>query len=327
MKNTFRFLVIAFSAILFCVPVYAQEQTKKKVAVYMTGSTSDEAYKKVIGAKLVNAITESNEYAAVERTADFLAALSAENDYQTSGEVRDSQIARIGQKFGVRYVVVADVSEIFDEYFITARMINVETGLVEKAFDANGPAESMAQLVALSQKVARGLLSTPGSPSALGLSTEPIHLSLCAIKDNNLVFIEPAQWQTLNQQEKTQFEKKGICILYYEEVFIVSLKDSPAEDWYYAKRNHAPTKLQMTIIYNNIDQLNSILRYFGGEPMYREDNPSKFYWTCEEKSSWNGISFTLYDGTNGAPPKNYSTNINRPVYTIQDIIQKNPGLR
>ena len=36
----------------------------------------------------------------------------AENDYQTSGEVRDSQIARLGQKFGVRYVVVADVSEL-----------------------------------------------------------------------------------------------------------------------------------------------------------------------------------------------------------------------
>lgn len=161
MKLAVRFLLIAMSAILFnYMAVYAQDEPKKKVAVYMTGRTNDDTYKKVIGAKLVSAITESGEYAAVERTADFLEALQAENDYQTSGEVRDSQIAKLGQKFGVRYVVVADASELFDEYFISARLINVETGLVERAFDANGPAESMAQLVALSKKVARGLLAS-----------------------------------------------------------------------------------------------------------------------------------------------------------------------
>ncbi len=137
----------------------------------MTGTTSEEAYKKVIGSKLVNAITESGEYAAVERTADFLAALSAESDYQTSGEVRDSQIARLGQKFGVRYVVVADASELFDEYFIAARLINVETGLVERAFDVNGPADSMAQLVSLAENVANGLL---GIYSSNGISSKPI---------------------------------------------------------------------------------------------------------------------------------------------------------
>ena len=92
--------------------------TKEKVAVYMTGDKIDDTYKKVIGSKLVTAITESGKYAAVERTSDFLAAISAENDYQTSGEVRDNQIAALGQKFGVKYVVVADVSEVFDEFLL-----------------------------------------------------------------------------------------------------------------------------------------------------------------------------------------------------------------
>lgn len=158
MKNTILITILSIFGLFACGSSYAQEQAKKKVAVYMTGNGIDEAYKKVIGAKLVSAITESGEYAAVERTADFLAALSAENDYQTSGEVRDSQIAKLGQKFGVRYVVVADVSELFDEYFIAARMINVETGLVERAFDTNGAASSMAQLISLSKDVASGLL-------------------------------------------------------------------------------------------------------------------------------------------------------------------------
>ena len=72
---------------------------KKKVAVYMTGNGVEDSYKKVIGARLVSAITATNEYAAVERTADFLAALSSEQDFQMSCEVKDTQIARLGQKF------------------------------------------------------------------------------------------------------------------------------------------------------------------------------------------------------------------------------------
>lgn len=325
MKNSVRFLLIILSSIFFSMPLYAQDRAKKKVAVYMTGGTSDATYKKVIGAKLVNAITESGEYAAVERTAEFLAALSAESDYQTSGEVRDSQIAQLGQKFGVRYVVVADVSEIFDEYFITARLINVETGLVERAFDINGPADSMSQLVSLSQEVAHGLLNVSYRSDISGISKDPLNMSLCAIKDHDLVFITASDWEKLGEQEKTKLEKKGICILYNGEAFIVSLRDSPPGDWYYAKLNHAPTVSQMSIIYNNIGQLNSILQYFGGEPMYRETNEGTWYWLCEERSECYG-SLLKFDGSVGWATKTYSKNINRPVYKIQDIIQESPLL-
>lgn len=143
---------IGFSAV-------AQSQSKTKVAVYVTGDV-DNSVKKILGAKLVTAITSSGEFAAVERTADFLAALSKENDYQVSGEVRDSQIARLGQKFGVKFVVVADINEAFDELFVASRLINVESGLVERAYDANGAAESMQQLIDLSREVISGLLNS-----------------------------------------------------------------------------------------------------------------------------------------------------------------------
>lgn len=161
MKNTFRFLVIAFSAILFSMPVYAQVQAKKKIAVYMTGDEINESYKKVIGQKLVSVITKSDDYAAVERTADFLNAIKEEEDYGLSGEVRDSQIARLGQKFGVKYVVVADVSEVFDEIYVASRLINVETGLVEGSYETFSVAENLSQLTSLAEIVADGLLLEP----------------------------------------------------------------------------------------------------------------------------------------------------------------------
>lgn len=153
-------LVIVMSA-----DIFSQNTPKKKVAVYTTGDVEN-SVKKIVGAKLVTAIASSGKFAAVERTADFLAALSKENDYQTSGEVRDSQIAKLGQKFGVKLVVVADISEAFDELFIASRLINVETGLVEKAFDTSGPAESMSQLISLTQDITSGLFSGMDSQAA-----------------------------------------------------------------------------------------------------------------------------------------------------------------
>lgn len=158
MKNIFKFGITALICALSFLEVDAQV-AKKKVAVYVTGSDVENNIKKVLGAKIVTAITQSGDFAAVERTSEFLAALTKESDYQTSGEVRDSQIAKLGQKFGVKYVVVADVSEAFDELFVAARLINVETGLVESAFDANGQAESMQDLINLSQNVISGLFN------------------------------------------------------------------------------------------------------------------------------------------------------------------------
>ena len=163
MKRYFIFMAIIFGMI---TPSASAQTIKKKVAVYMTGNDVQYSYKKVIGAKLVSTITDTEEYAAVERTADFLAAISKEQDYQASGEVRVSQIVDIGEKFGVRYVVVADVSELFDEIFIASRLINVETGLVERSFEANGPAESMDQLIDIATKVANGLMKTGNSQTS-----------------------------------------------------------------------------------------------------------------------------------------------------------------
>lgn len=203
-----RIIFIALILLGIVAPATYAQISKKKVAVYMTGEI-EESYKKVIGAKLVSAITATDEYAAVERTADFLAALASEQDYQISGEVRDSQIASIGQRFGVLYVVVADVNELFGEIFIAARLINVETGLVEKAADASAAAESMSQLVELSTQVSNKLLLG----SAVAVSAKPIHLSLCASKEGKIFYITQEKWGKMDDATKSSYQKIGICLI------------------------------------------------------------------------------------------------------------------
>ena len=203
-----RIIFIALILLGVVAPTTYAQISKKKVAVYMTGEI-EESYKKVIGAKLVSAITATDEYAAVERTADFLAALASEQDYQTSEEVRDSQIASIGQRFGVLYVVVADVNEIFSEMFISARLINVETGLVEKSADEAGNPTNMSSLIDLSNKIANKLLLG----TAVAVSNKPINFSLCALRDNKIFYITKEKWEKMDNDTKSSYQKIGICLI------------------------------------------------------------------------------------------------------------------
>lgn len=166
MKTVLRFCLSLLLCVISTQGIIAQDVVKKKLAVYVTGEDIDAPLKKVIGAKIGNAITASGQYALVETSADFLAALTKEIDRQMSGDVRSNQIVALGKRYGVKFVVVADVSEVFDELYINSRLINLESGLVEKSYDVNGPAESSAQLMKLAQSVAAGLV---GSSSGRGL--------------------------------------------------------------------------------------------------------------------------------------------------------------
>ncbi len=154
MKRYFIFMAIILGMI---APSVSAQTVKQKVAVYVTGEV-EPGQKKVIGSKMVSSITRSDSYVAVERTADFLSALTKEQDYQMSGAVSDNQIVKLGQQFGVRYVLVADISEVYESMFISARMIDVQTGQITGAAEADSVVNSMEGLIDLSDRVISELL-------------------------------------------------------------------------------------------------------------------------------------------------------------------------
>lgn len=151
--------VLSLFLCLWCGIASAQP-SKRNVAVYVTGDASN-GYKKVVGSKLVTGITRSEEYVAVERTADFLNELSKEHDYQISGAVSDNQIARLGQQFGVQYVLIADVSELFGSLFISARMIDVQTAQITKSVDNSQNVDSIESLSNLAEGIALNIIGVP----------------------------------------------------------------------------------------------------------------------------------------------------------------------
>ena len=154
---TTKQIMFLLLALVSASVIFAQTN-KQKVAVYVTGD-ADNGTKKVIGSKLVSAITNDDGYAAVERTTDFLAELSKEQSYQASGAVADNQIVALGKHFGVRFVCVADVSSVYGSTFVAARMINVETAIVTATAERDMEVNGMADLTELSEDVADGLLN------------------------------------------------------------------------------------------------------------------------------------------------------------------------
>lgn len=151
-----RIIIILSFVFVICQTLSA----KKNVAVYLTGD-QPENVKTIIGSKMVYYITQSDDFSAIERTSDFLEALSSERDYAVSGEVSNSQIVKLGQQFGARYVAVINATDAFGELYITSRLINVETNGIDASYDAYGTANSISELSEMASKLADGLLFEP----------------------------------------------------------------------------------------------------------------------------------------------------------------------
>ena len=130
----------------------------KRVAVYVIGE--DAGINKVLGSKLVSAIARSDEYSAIERTTAFLDELSKEQDYQRTGAVDDSNLSRLGKQFGAQYVCVATVSDAFNEKYLSARLIDVETAQVERTASSNGTIQTLDDIVSAADAISNELLSS-----------------------------------------------------------------------------------------------------------------------------------------------------------------------
>ena len=148
MKKLFIILLSVLSLTAFA---------QQKVAVYVTGQES--GIKKVLGDQLVAAFAKSGKYMAIERTASFLAEMKREQNYQATGVVDDNELSRLGKQFGVQLVCVADVSDVFRQKYVSARLIDVETAEVVNTANMSSPMSSMDELLNVTDYIANELTS------------------------------------------------------------------------------------------------------------------------------------------------------------------------
>ena len=137
------------------------EQSKmaeaKKVAVYVT-RTGNKDIDIILGDQLVAGFAASGRYLAIERTQGFLSQLSKEKHYQETGAVSDEELMRLGRQFGVQYVCIAKTSQLFGDYFIATRLIDVEHGEVINSSKKDAvKLGTSQQVVTIAQEIASQL--------------------------------------------------------------------------------------------------------------------------------------------------------------------------
>ncbi|MCQ2264300.1 MAG: hypothetical protein MJZ70_08440 [Bacteroidales bacterium] len=144
---------------LFLLPCLIFAQTK--VAVYVTSTDKvPKETKKVVGSEVTAAFVATEQYSAIERTSEFLAGISTEQEYQRGGSVDDSQICELGRQFGVDLVCVADITIYNGEYYIQARLIDVEKAIVLATAREISSLEDLDTVIKISENLAQKLIST-----------------------------------------------------------------------------------------------------------------------------------------------------------------------
>lgn len=137
LKSNYCHMKKILTFVLLAASVFVMGQ--KKIAIYVTETKdAEEGVSELLGSSLVDAITNSGQYIAIERTASFLSAMQREQMYQRSGSVDDGQIRSIGKMMGVNYVCVASMKKVFgSETYLAAHVIDVERATVVAAANSN----------------------------------------------------------------------------------------------------------------------------------------------------------------------------------------------
>jgi hypothetical protein len=113
--------------ILWCLSVTAQD---KKVAVFDPAGNVDISIKEIIREEISSIIVNTNGYTVLER--QLINKVLEENKFQMGGLVDDSQVSEIGKRMGANLVFVTNVTPLNGNYYISCKMIEVQTARIEK---------------------------------------------------------------------------------------------------------------------------------------------------------------------------------------------------
>lgn len=154
------------SFILITLLFFLTAAADTKVAVYITGDVPDNNYKKVFTSKVISALTKIPEVTPLELNDSFIDAVVYEHNRNISNETdgnepKESDPFENGKKYGAKYIVAVELTELFDEAFVSSHIIDVETAEVLYAYDTTGKVSNLSQLIALADSVVDGLIMTP----------------------------------------------------------------------------------------------------------------------------------------------------------------------
>ncbi len=122
---------ILLALLIVCISTGANAQ-KKKIAILETTCIENNIqsnYLRMICSNIETGIVKNPEYIAYNR--NQVANILKEHNFQRSGLVDDSEIRAMGKMAGVDYVLTSEAVLVDDELFVSAKVLNVESGRYE----------------------------------------------------------------------------------------------------------------------------------------------------------------------------------------------------
>jgi len=136
--------------------VYAQETEKPGIAVYVAGDVPANE-KKVLGAYLLNAVVKAGRGQIGEEADAFLAAATADEHAKGGAILSKARVCELGRQFNIKYICAATVTQAFDFYLISTRMVDTETEEVLFKGEVQSPLKTINDLTQVSNQTAESM--------------------------------------------------------------------------------------------------------------------------------------------------------------------------
>lgn len=151
-------LIIIVSLLLGVLPAFSLTPAPKKVAVYVTGPESKEE-RSIIESAVQSRLSGNRDYKVFERNSAFVKALDKEEGYQLSGEVAEREIRKLGERFGVDYLIIVWVNIDDDNICdMSARLEDLSSGEILKNVSLQRECSDSKELRNMANGVAYRLL-------------------------------------------------------------------------------------------------------------------------------------------------------------------------
>lgn len=122
--------------------------------------------------KIVERLVVSGRFTVLDRA--NIDSVLKEREFQMSGMVSDQDVVTAGKYLGADFVVVAKVQKVSDTYFVSAKMINIKTGVIANQTSAEGEGK-LSALIDLASQV--GEVLSGGAVTALSSTGEAKDIS------------------------------------------------------------------------------------------------------------------------------------------------------
>ena len=107
--------------------IFAQE---RKVAIFDPAGSVDPSVREIVREEISSIIVNTDGYTVLER--QLIDRVLEENRFQASGLVDDSQASEMGKRAGANLVFVTSMTLISSNYYLSFKLIDVETARIEK---------------------------------------------------------------------------------------------------------------------------------------------------------------------------------------------------